>query len=184
VRANEGRRRGALPLRARRRQWSGRWSGRVGVALVLAFTALGGSAPIAAGSSSDTQATHAYLIAQYKLVRALLHEAAAARGAESAAAAQIARECRGALSGMPQPSLRLISTPRARGENARLTNQQQTIEAELAAAIVRPGDVLYRAAEEAYAAEVSQLSWSDPTIASALQAETTAKLEDISAPAP
>ena len=147
--------------------------------------ALCGSAPIAAGSSSDAQATHAYLTAKYKLVTALLHEAAAARGADSAAAAQIAGECREVLSGMPQP-LKLFPAPppRARGENARLTHQQQTIEAEIATAITKPGDSLYRPAEEAYAAEVRQLSWSNPTIASLLQAATTAKLEDVSTPAP
>ena len=75
-----------MPLRPRRKQWPGRWRGRVGVALVLASAALCGSVPIAAASSSDAQATHAYLIAQYRLVTALLHEAATARGAESAAA--------------------------------------------------------------------------------------------------
>ena len=184
--ANEGSRRRVLSLRPRRKRWSGRWSGRASAALVLASIALCGSAPIAAASSSNAQATHAYLTAQYKLVRSLLHEAAAARGAESSAAAQIARECRGVLSGMPQPSLNplAVPTPRARGENARLTHQQQTIEAELAAAIIKPGDSLYRPAEEAYAAEVRQLSWSNPTIASVLQAATTTKLEDVSTPAP
>jgi hypothetical protein len=139
-----------------------------------------------AATPADRAATRAYLIAQYKLVRALLHEAAAVRGAESGAAAQIARECRGVLSGIPQPSRKLFPapTPRARGENARLAHQQQTIEEELATAIAKPGDSLYRPAEEAYAAEVRQLSWSDPTIASLLQAATTAELEDVSTPAP
>ena len=47
-----------------------------------------------------------------------------------------------------------------------------------------PGESLYRPAEEAYAAEVRQLSWSNPAIASALQAATTAQLEAVSAPAP
>jgi hypothetical protein len=168
-------------------RWSRSWSGRAGAALVLASVAMCAGAPIAAAtSSSDAQATHAYLIAQYKLVATQLHESAAARGAESAAAAQIARECRGVLSGMPQAPLKLLPTPtpRVRGENARLTNQQQTIETELAMAIVDPGESLYRPAEEAYAAEVRRLSWSDPTIASILQAATTTKLEGVSAPAP
>jgi len=187
VNANEGSRRRNLPLRPRRRRWLGRWRGRVGAALVLASAALCGSVPVAAASSSDAQTTHAYLTAQYKLVTALLHEATAARGAESAAAAQITRECPGVVSGMPQePSLKLFPAPppRARGENARLSQQQQTIEAELATAIARPGNSLYRPAEEAYAAEVRQLSWSNPTIASLLQAATTAKLEAVSTPAP
>ena len=184
--ANEGSRRRNLPPRPRRKQWLGRWRGRVGAALVLASAALCGSVPVAAASSSDAQATHAYLTAQYKLVRALLHEAAAARGAESAAAAQIARECPGVVSGIPQPSPKLFleRTPRAKGESARLTKQQQTIEEELATAVDRPGNSLYRPAEEAYAAEVRQLSWSNPMIASLLQAATTAKLENVSTPAP
>ena len=70
---------------------------------------------------------------------------------------------------MPQPTqaeLFSAPTPRARGENARLTHQQQTIEEELATALADPGGSLYRPAEEAYAAEVRQLSWSNPTIAS------------------
>jgi hypothetical protein len=143
--------------------------------------------PVAAASSSDAQATHAYLVAQYKLVTALLHDAAAVRGAESAAAAQIARECPGVVSGMPRESLLKpfpAPPPRARGENARLSQQKQTIEGELATAVSRPGDSLYRPAEEAYAAEVRQLSWSNPAIASALQAAATASLETVSAPAP
>jgi hypothetical protein len=112
VNANEGSRRREMPLRSRRQQWPRRWRGRVGAALVLASAALCGSVPVAAASSSDAQATHAYLIAQYRLVTALLHEAAAARGAESAAARRIARECPGVVSGMPQePSLKSFQEP-------------------------------------------------------------------------
>jgi hypothetical protein len=183
VNANEGSRRRNLPLRLWR---PGRWRGLVGAALVLISGVLCGSVPVAA-ASSDAQATHAYLTAQYKLVTALLHEAAVARGAESAAAAQLARECPGVVSGMPQePSLKLFPAPpsRARGENARLSQQKQTIEEELDTAIVLPGESRYRPAEEAYAAEVRELSWSNPAIASALQAATTAGLEAVSAPAP
>jgi hypothetical protein len=153
--------------------------------LVLASVALCGSVPVAAGSSSDEQATHAYLLAQYKLVTALLHDASTARGAESAAATQIARECPGVVSGMPQePSRFPALPPRARGENARLTQQKQTIEGELDAAVDRPGENLDRPAEEAYAAEVRQLSWSNPAIASALGAETATRLEAVSALTP
>jgi hypothetical protein len=157
------------------------WVTLLAVGLFLAI------APASVATTYQNAATtHAYLIAQYKLVRAVLHDAAAVRGPESAAAAQIARECRGVLSGMPQPSLELFPapTPRARGENARLAHQQQTIEEELAAAIAKAADSLYRPAEEAYAVEVRQLSWSDPTIASLLRAATAARLEDILAPAP
>jgi hypothetical protein len=155
--------------------------------LVLVSAALCGGVPIAAASNSDAQATHAYLIAQYKLVTALLHEAAAARGVESAAAARIARECPGVVSGMPQePSPKPFSAlpPRVRGENARLSQQKETVEEELGTAVDRAGESLYRPAEEAYAAEVRQLSWSNPAIASVLQAAITAKLEGVSAPAP
>jgi hypothetical protein len=141
---------------------------------------------VAAASSPDAQATHAYLFAQHKLVTALLHGSAATRRAESAAAANIARECPGVVSGMPQePSLKAFPLPpRVRGENARLSKQKRTIEEELSAAVDRPGGSLYRPAEEAYAAEVRQLSWTNPTIASALQAAATARLEAVSAPAP
>jgi len=144
-----------------------------------------GSVPVAAASSSDTQATHAYLLAQYKLVTALLHDASATRGAESAAATQIARECPGVVSGMPkEPSRFPAPPPRIRGENARLTQQQQAIGYELDAAVERPGTSLYRAAEEAWATEVRELSWSNPTITSDAQTGITARLEAISVPAP
>ncbi len=187
VNANEASRRRNLPLRPRRKRWPGRRRGRVGAALVLASALLCGSVSVACASSSDAQATRAYLLAQYKLVTALLHEATAVHGAESAAAAQIARECTAVVSGMPQePSLKSFSAPppRARGENARLSQQKQTIEGELGTAVDRPGESLYRPAEEAYAAEVRQLSWSNSAIASALQAVTTARLEAVSASAP
>ncbi len=176
-----------MPLRPRRKQWPGRWRGRVGAALVLACAALCGSVPITAASSSDAQATHAYLLAQYRLGTALLHAAATARGAESGAARQIARECPGVVSGMPQepfPKPFPAPPPRVRGENARLTQQKQTIEEELGAAVAQPGERSYRPVEEAYAAEVRQLSWSNPAIASALGAAITARLQDASAPAP
>jgi hypothetical protein len=172
-----------MRLRPRRR----RWRGRVGAALVLASAALCGSVPTAAASSSDAQVTHAYLIAQYRFVTATLQDATTTRGAESAAATQIARECPGVVSGMPQEaSLKPFPAPppRVRGENARLTQQKQTIEEELAAEVDRPSDNAYRSAEGAYAAEVRQLSWSNPAIASTLQAATTARLEAVSAPAP
>ncbi len=184
--ANKGSRHRNLPLHPQRK-WPGRWRGRVSAALVLACAALCSSVSVAAASSSDAQATHAYLLAQYRLLTALLHEAAAARGAESAAATEIARECPGVVSGMPQePSLKPFPAPppRVRGENARLSQQKQTIEEELGAAVEQSDDSLYRPAEEAYAAEVRQLSWSNPAIASVLQAATTARLEAVSAPAP
>jgi hypothetical protein len=187
VSVNAGSWRGETRPRPRWKRWPGRWRGRVAAALVLVCAASCGSVPIAAASSPDAQATHAYLIAQYRLLTALLHAAATARGAESAAAARIARECPGVVSGMPRErSLEPFSAPppRVRGEDARLSQQQQTIEEELAAAVNLPGDSSYRPAEEAYAVEVRQLSWSNPAIASALQAATAARLEGVSGPVP
>jgi hypothetical protein len=185
VNANEGSWRRDLPLRTRRKWWPGRWRGRVGAALVLASASLCGGVPVAGASSSDAQATHAYLLAQYKLVTALLHDASAARGAESAAAAQIARECPGVVSGMPkEPSRFPAPPPRVRGENARLSQQQQTIQEELDTSVDWPSASLYHAAEEVWAAEVRQLSWSNPAITSDVLTGITARLEAISASAP
>jgi hypothetical protein len=172
-------------LRAWWKRSSGRWRGLVDVGLLLASVALCGSVPVAAASSSDTTATHAYWTARYRLATALLQGAATARRAESVAVKQIAWECPGVVSGMPQESKPFPAPPpRVRGENARLAQQKQTIEGELDAAVARVDDKAYRPAEEAYAAEVRGLSWSDPAIASALQAATTAMLEAASAPAP
>jgi hypothetical protein len=168
----------------------GRVSRLTAAAFVLVALAGGCVAPSAGAkapvSAADAAATRAYLVAQYKLARALLHEAAAVRRAEAAAVAQIARECRGVLSGIPQSSLNPFTapTPRARGENDRLNHQEQTIEAELDRAVAIPGESLYRPAEEVYAAEVRQLTWSNPTFASLLQTETAAKIEGVSTPAP
>jgi hypothetical protein len=155
-----------------------------GAICLVALGAFG--VPISVASSSDAQATHAYLVAKHRLATALLHEAVSVRGAQSAAAARIAWECRGVVSGMPQERSGLLSElpPRVRGENARLSRQKQTIEDELDAAVIRPADNSYRPAEEAYAAEVRRLSWSNPAIASALQAATAARLVALSAPAP
>jgi hypothetical protein len=180
------RRRPAADRRRRERCRPSRLGDACVGALLLAALLCAGPAS-AATDPSDAAATHAYLTAQYKLARTLAHEAAAARDAESAAAAQIARECRGVLSGIPQSSANPLLdelTSRAKGEGARLSKQEQTIDEELAAALARPGDSLYRQADEAYAAEVRQLSWSNPAIASELQAQTTVRLEDASIPAP
>jgi hypothetical protein len=173
-------------LRPGRKQWPWRGTVRVvGAVLVLASATLCGSVPIAAASSSDARATHAYLIAQYRLVTAELGKAAAARGAERTTAARIARECPGVVSRMPEEPLKPFSmlSPRVRGENARLDKQKQTIDGELVAAVAHAGDSLERPAEQAYAAEVRQLSWSNPAIASALRAAITARLEAVSTPA-
>jgi hypothetical protein len=165
----------------------GRWIQRTGAALVLACAALCSSAPTVAASSPDAKATHAYLLAQYRLATALLHQAARPSGLESAAAAQIARECSGVVSGMPQEPAstpRSELPPRVRGEYARVSQQTSTLEEELDAAVFQTRDSLDRPAEEAYAAEIRQLSWSNPAIASTLQAAITARLQAFSAPAP
>lgn len=186
--ANEGNsRHRLLPLHSRRQQGPGSWRRHLFAALVLACIVSCGSAPTVAASSADAQATRVYLIAQYRLLRALLRESVAARAAESGAEAQVARECPGVVSGMPQEaaSQRFSApSPRVRGEDARLTQQKQTIGDELDAAVIWPGDSLDRSAEEAYAAEVRPLSWSNPTIASTLQAAITARLAAVSAPVP
>jgi hypothetical protein len=183
VNANDPSGRCEVPLRHRGK----RSRGRVGAAALVLAAGFCTSVPVAtAASSSDAQATHAYLVAQYRLATALLHKAGAARGAESAAAAQIGRECPRVLAGVPEgPSLQQLPvlSARARGENARLSKQRQTIEEELSSAVGWLGNSVTRPAEEAYVAEVRQLSWSNPAITSALQAATTAKLEVISAPA-
>lgn len=181
-----------MPLARWRKQSPKRWRRPAGVvpvavAMALASATLSGGVPVAAASSSDAQATHAYLIAQYRLATGLLHGVATARRAEGVAAAQIARGCPGVVSGMPrEPSLKPFPAPlpRVRGEDARLDKQRQTIEEELGAAVARAGGTAYRPSEEAYAAEVRALSWSNPAIASALRAATTARLEAASAPAP
>jgi hypothetical protein len=176
-----------MRLRRQRKRWPGRRRGRVGGALVLAFAALCCNAPTVAASSSDAQATHAYLIAQYKLATAMSRDAVTASDATRAAATHIARECRGVVSGMPrEPSLTPLRelSPQARGEHARLSQQKQTIEDELIVAVFLPVDSAYRPAEEAYAAEVGQLSWSNPAIASAIHTATVARLETLSTPAP
>jgi hypothetical protein len=176
-----------MPLSPWRKQWPGRWRGRVAAAVLLACAGLCGCVSIAAASSSDAKATHAYLIAQHRLLTALLHEAAKTRSVESAAAKQIARECPGVVRGIPQErsmSRFLSPSPRVRGESARLAKQTETIEEELDGAVEQPGLSSARPAEEAYSAEVRGLSWSNPAIASALQAATAASLEATSAPAP
>jgi hypothetical protein len=185
VNANEGKRRHERPLYVSWEHAPRRWKGQVAAAMVLACSALWGGVPVAAASSADAQATHAYLLAQYRLGTALLHDARAVRDAESAPATQIARECPGVVSGMPrEPSRFPMPPPRVRGENARMAQQGKTIGEELDAAVERPGASLYRPAEEAWAAEVRQLSWSDPAITSDVQAGITARLETISTAAP
>jgi len=144
-----------------------------------------GTAPVAAASSSDARATRAYLVAQYKLAKALLRESDLAHAAQRAAAAQIARECPGVVSGMPSSTKPFPALPpRARGENARLSQQKLTLEEELDTAVERPGNSLYGTAEGAYVAEVRELSWSNPEIAQALQTAATATLQDVSVPTP
>lgn len=142
-------------------------------------------APVATASTTDAQATYAYLSAQHRLLTALLHDSAAARDATSAAATQVARECPEVVSGMPPaPMSPEALSALVKGENARLSLQKQTLESELIAAVAHPGDSLYVPAEEAFAAEVRQLSWSNPAIAPAVQTVAQVGLERASAPAP
>lgn len=154
------------------------------LAALLASASFGGSAPSASASSADAQATHAYLIAQYRLATALVRKAASASKVESAAAARIGRECPGVVSGMPPESLLRSPSARVRGENARLAQQKKTLGNEIDVAVIRAANSLELPAEEAYAAEVRPLSWSNPTIATTLQTVTAARLEALSASAP
>ena len=186
MKASEGRNGRNLRPRDERKQSQRRRSSRVGAALILAGALLGAGMPFAAAAPrSDSYATHAYLMARYRLLTALLHQAAVVRSAERAAAEQIAHDCPGVVSGLPQRPFQLpLPAPRVRGEDARLSRQKRTINEELDAAVDRPGERLYRPAAQAYAAEVRRLSWSNPAIASALQAAAKAGLESLSAPAP
>ena len=156
--------------------------------MLLLVSAAGGShAPPAAASSPDAVATHDYLVAQYRLGKALLRDAALDREPERVAAAQIAGECPGAVSGMPgESSLGSPSaaSPRLKGENARLSQQTQTVEEELTADVDEPDKRSDQPAEEAFAAEVRSLVWSNPAIASSVQAGIDARLDAESAAAP
>jgi hypothetical protein len=146
-----------------------------------------GGAPVADASSSDAEATHAYLLAQYRLITALVHDSAAPRAAETAAAAQIARECPGVVSGMPKevaPGPGAATPPRVKGEQARLRQQKETLEKELDAGVERAGDSAFLPAEEAYDAEVRPLSWSNPAISAAVDAVVTLGLQARSAAVP
>lgn len=157
------------------------------VAALVTLVMVGAGSPIAAASSSDAQATHAYLAAQNRLARALVRAAPEARGPERVAAAQIARECPGALAGLPRettPGPLTALSPRMKGEAARLSAQKGTIEAELGAAIGRPSDDLDLPAEQAYATEVGSLTWSNPAIAAAIRSAADARLKAASAPTP
>jgi hypothetical protein len=159
---------------------------RIGTVLVVSAVLCGG-ASVAIASGSDDQTTHAYLVAQHRLITTLLNETTKTQGIERAAAKQIAQECPGVLSGMPQETSasRLPSpSPRSRGENARLDKQKETLETELAEAVAQLGDNSTLPVEEAYATEIRGLSWSDPAITSAVQAATTASLEAASRPVP
>ena len=150
--------------------------GLVGAAMAIACAALCGSAQVARAAESDATATHAYLLAQYRLVATLLHKGEAGKGANGAAGAQVARECPGVVSAMPSESSQTGGSnpsPRERGERARLTQQRLTIAQELDAIVVQPQKTLYRPIEQAYASEVSRLSWSNPEIASAIAAAIT-----------
>ena len=155
-------------------------------ALVLAAAVVYAVVPAASGSSSDEQATHAYLLAQYQLTTALLRDLTAASGPQTTAGAVIARECPGVVTGIPKeagtPLLTL--TPRAKGENARLAHQKKTINEELGAAVEGSDESLYRPALEAFAREVRALSWSNAAIAPAVQAGVAARLESETRQAP
>jgi hypothetical protein len=156
---------------------------------MLAGATLLGGPPLAAASTADEQSTQALLTAQYRLVTALVRDHQAALAPERAAATQIGRECPGVVSGIPNNEsppalLRHPPPPRVRGENARAEQQRKTIDEELTAAVEASGQSLFDRTVEAYAAEVLPLSWSNPAIAAAIAAGTTARHEAASTPPP
>jgi len=151
-----------------RRRSAHRWRDRRGRVLaastIIALLALTGSA----AATSDTTATRAYAQSVYGLDQAILHNATASRAAVATLAERIGNECHGVLAGAPRedegPPGEDHATPRARGERERSAMQQQVIQDELFlttyAAIYQPD----RAAIEAYAGQVTPLSWSNPRI--------------------
>ncbi len=138
--------------------------------VVTAVAAL--SAPFAAGGdvSSDRATTHAYLEANYRLALAEAASSSTAEAAGAAAAAGLGRECAGVLSGAPslsaESAVRIrASSPRQLGEARRAERQRSTIEEQLFRTVYAAALAGGRPAEEAFAATVAPLTWSDTRIA-------------------
>lgn len=163
-----------------RRNRSGRL---VAIGTILVLLALAGTA----AAMDNTASTHAYLQAGYELDQAVLHNAPASRSALTALAARIGNECHGVLAGAPNeelgPPTEHSTTPRARGERQRSEIQLQTIEGELDLSVYPAIYQPDRAAIEAYAAQITPLSWSDPRIAPLVRFGANRLKEFLSPPA-
>ena len=147
------------------------------VTLLVAFA--GGPASLAA-TPADTAATGAYLRADYELDRAVLANARASDSAVSTLAKVISGECPGVLAGVPNEELNPGSfTPRVRGERQREEMQFETIREEFAqaisAAVYKPDS----AAIQAFVAQITPLSWSDPRIAALVHFDASSIQEDL-----
>jgi hypothetical protein len=120
-------------------------------------------------SPADAAATYAYLQANYRWDQAILRNAAMSRSDAASFASQLSSECHGVLSGAPregaEPPSASPPAPRARGERQRSELQLETIEEELDLSVDAATYQPDRPAVETFAAQVAQLSWSNPRIA-------------------
>jgi len=122
-----------------------------------------------AATPADTTTTHAYLLAEYALAQAFLRDAPVSLAHTTALLESLGNECHGVLAGEPSeegPQFQEgAPTPRARGERQRSERQRDTINQELSRALEVAGDQPDLAAVEAYGAQTTALSWSDPRVA-------------------
>ena len=185
--------------RTRTATWPSRWVvvGMLSIALVAPTGALAAGSPsghanvTATSSPSDRAATQALLNADYDLEKAIVSRATAVVAASARAAGALGEECKGVLRGVPDQEAideegPLAPTPklsgRVQGERARSEQEKQTIELEIAETIFAAGDRVLRGPFDAYIAEASRLTWSNPTI-DALVHQNTARLgEELGGP--
>jgi hypothetical protein len=138
----------------------------------------------ATATPTDTLATKTYLQAGYELDHAVNLHVAASNTKASQFTATIARECHGVLAGAPNEELDpALFTPRAQGERQRGELELQTIEEELRQAFYDAFDQPNRSAIEAFAAQVTPLSWSNPQVATAVHIDVR-NLQEYLTPAP
>ncbi len=145
------------------------WRGLCSVGLVLLAVSLLRAPASIAATPADTAATHTLLEAYYLLDLAMVRSAAASRSSLAGFVERVGEECHGVLAGAPNeaagPPSQSRSTRRQEGERQRSEAQMQTIGQELSltseAAFYQPE----LGAAEAYVAQVTPLSWSDPRIA-------------------
>ncbi len=142
----------------------------LGLAAVIALAA----APASAIDPADQAATHAYLQAEYELRRTAAANLQAQRALTLALTKRIGGECAGVLKGAPSGEIEADNqeapkpSPRQLGERARTSEQNETIEGELAALFSSTLPASDRNALEAFVARTNALSWSDPRVAAAV----------------